>query len=391
MKIALAPMGDERWMAGEVIVRNILRTVAEIQPPDLRLSLVSVGDVDDAQLRERYPDAFEYLVWPTPRRFSREWAARKISARLLSTDSVAAAFLKRHEVNVLFGSCLLARYPTVATLSWIPDFQHIHLPHLFSAQERADRDATFRRTAELSTRVVLLSHAVKADFDRLLPSHAAKGRVLSPISRIPPHIYGSDPGEVVKEYNLPPKFFYLPNQFWQHKNQELVFSALRNLKQRGVEVNVVCSGFPGDHRSLRHFASLWENVSRWNIRDQIIYLGLIPHDDVLRLMRQTICVLNPSQFEGWGISVDEARSVGKRVLASALPSHREQQAPGAIYFDPRNVDELEQRMKEIWVDAVPGPDRVLEEAARVALPQRLRNYGEQFIAISREARKGGAQ
>ena len=168
---------------------------------------------------------------------------------------------------------------------------------------------------------------MKADFEQRLPEHAAKARVVSPVSRIPSHIYAGDPGEVVKEYNLPAKFFYLPNQFWQHKNQELVFQAVRNLKQRGVQVNVVCSGFPGDHRSLRHFATLWEKLSRWNIRDQIIYLGLIPHDDVLRLIRQTICVVNPSQFEGWGISVDEARSVGKRVLASALPSHLEQNVP----------------------------------------------------------------
>jgi glycosyltransferase involved in cell wall biosynthesis len=391
MKIALATMGDERWMAGEVIVRNILRTVADLASPDIHLSLITSGELDEARLRERYPEAFEYLVLPAPRRFSRDWAVRKISSRLFSSDNFAAGFMKRHEVEVLFGSCLLARYPSVATLSWIPDFQHVHLPSLFSEQERADRDATFRKTAELSTRVVLLSHAVKADFERLLPGHAAKARVLSPISRIPAHIYDGDPAAVVQEYNLPTKFFYLPNQFWQHKNQELVFKAVRNLKQHGVRVNVVCTGFPGDHRSLRHFATLWENVSRWNIRDQIIYLGLIPHDDVLRLIRQTICVVNPSQFEGWGISVDEARSVGKRVLASALPSHREQEAPGAIYFDPHDGDALEQRMKEIWADANPGPDRVLEEAARAAFPRRWKSYGEQFIAISREARKVGAQ
>jgi glycosyltransferase involved in cell wall biosynthesis len=128
-------------------------------------------------------------------------------------------------------------------------------------------------------------------------------------------------------------------------------------------------------------------VSRWNIRDQITYLGLIPHDDVLRLIRQAICVVNPSRFEGWGISVDEARSVGKRVLASALPSHIEQAPPAAIYFDPRNGEELEERMKEIWTDASPGPDRALEEAARTELPRRLTNYAEAFIAIAREARE----
>ena len=66
MKIAVAIMGDERWMAGEVIVRNILKTVAELDPPDVRLSLVSAGDIDDAKLREHYPAASEYLVLADP-------------------------------------------------------------------------------------------------------------------------------------------------------------------------------------------------------------------------------------------------------------------------------------------------------------------------------------
>jgi hypothetical protein len=40
----------------------------------------------------------------------------------------------------------------------------------------------------------------------------------------------------------------------------------------------------------------------------------------------SICVINPSKF-GLGIGIDEARSVGKRILASGLPSHSEQNAP----------------------------------------------------------------
>ena len=45
------------------------------------------------------------------------------------------------------------------------------------------------------------------------------------------------------------------------------------------------------------------------------------------LIRQSLCVLNPSLFEGLGLSVAESKSIGKRVLAADLPPLREQAAP----------------------------------------------------------------
>ena len=37
------------------------------------------------------------------------------------------------------------------------------------------------------------------------------------------------------------KYFYLPNQFWKHKNHLIVFKALKILKEKDVEVTLVCS------------------------------------------------------------------------------------------------------------------------------------------------------
>ena len=166
---------------------------------------------------------------------------------------------------------------------------------------------------------------------------------------------------------------------------------VRDLKDRGTTITVVCTGFPSDYRATNTFSILWEQLSRWNIRDQIIYLGLVPHDDVLRLHRQAICVVNPSRFEGWGISIDEARSIGKRVIASDLPSHREQSPPGALYFDPADEGQLAPLLEEVWKSAAPGPDRELEAQARIDLPRRLHAYAQDFLAVSREAlsEKGG--
>jgi len=53
--------------------------------------------------------------------------------------------------------------------------------------------------------------------------------------------------------------------------------------------------------------------------------------------------LNPSRFEGFGMSVAESKSLGKRVLASDLGLLREQAAPGAVYFDPADAGENRQQ------------------------------------------------
>ncbi len=394
MKIALSAMGDERWMAGEVIVRNLLASVRELNVPDVTMSLVAPAGSDEGRLRQRFAAADEFLFQPVVRRFSPTWFKGKLTARLLESDRATSDFLLSHGIDTLFGSTFQLRFPGIATLSWIADFQHVHFPQMFDEAERAFRDRAFGAALRLATRVILLSEAVAADVRAFYPAHAAKARVLSPITRVPPGLYERDPRSVVTTYNLPDKFVYLPNQFWKHKNHGLLFEAVRLLNERGVRVTVVCTGYPGDYRNMSYFTQLWENVSRWNIRDQIIYLGLIPHADVMALIRQSVCVVNPSLFEGWGIGVDEARSIGKQVLASDIPSHREQSPPRATYFDPGNLDELATKLADIWKASTPGPDRALEEAARAALPGRIRDYAEKFLSVAREAsdemRRGGA-
>lgn len=114
------------------------------------------------------------------------------------------------------------------------------------------------------------------------------------------------------------------------------------------------------------------------------FLGWIPRDHVFQLMCQSVCVLNPSLFEGFGLSVDGARSVGKRLLLSDMPAHREQRAPRSVFFDPRNTDQLAEELGKIWRDTCPGIHLELELEARKSLPERLAACAESFIAVIRE-------
>jgi hypothetical protein len=101
-------------------------------------------------------------------------------------------------------------------------------------------------------------------------------------------------------------------------------------------------------------------------------------------MRQAICVLNPSLFEGFSLTVDEARSLGKRMLLSDIPAHREQKPPKSSFFDPTSCEDLAQKLSEIWNEAQPGPDFALEAEARQSLPERRRACAESLMSVLHE-------
>lgn len=274
---------------------------------------------------------------------------------------------------------------SVPHLIWIYDLQHHHLPELLSRREREERDEVIRREAGRATRLIVKSSSIYQDLVAFLPEYEHKIRVLGWISYIPDQAYECDLKALLERYHLPEKFFYLPNQFWKHKNHSRVVEALHLLQARGVFPTIVCTGTLADHRNPDYVGEVMQRVSEYNLRAQFILLGSIERADVFGLMRQSIAVLNPSLFEGFGLSASEAKSLGKRTLLADLPSLREQAPPHAVYFDPNNVQELADKMEDLWNTVPPGPDHAMEAAARAAFPARERDFARAFVRIAQEA------
>ncbi len=381
-KIAFHLTGGSHWQFGPVHLEGLPRALRETYGAEPRLCvLVSPGEKRPPASWEGLPDEVVPLrAFP---RGSPAWLVSRRSHRLLGRDLTTDRILKRRGVDVvaLGDTRFRSRLPNIA---WIHDFQHRHLPEMFSERERRERDRWFLQTARRATRVLLLSRSVREDFAAFAPRCAGKGRVVAPVSYIPAAIYETDPRETTVRYGLPERFVYLPNAFMKHKNHALAFRAVQALKQQGTEVFLACSGYQSDYRHPAYFPGLLQEIGRLGIDRQVALLGPLPHGDVLRLMRQSVCVLNPSLFEGYGMSIDEARSLGKRVLLSDIAAHREQGPPAATYFDPRDVAGLAGKLREAWDERRPGPDPDLEREARRSLPERRERYARSFMAVVEE-------
>ena len=157
--------------------------------------------------------------------------------------------------------------------------------------------------------------------------------------------------------------------------------SLKLLKEKGEDVYVVCTGNTNDYRDPSYFGRLKNKISEFGLEDRFIILGLIPFSHLFAFMRQSVALLNPSLFEGWSTTIEEAKSLGKRVLVSNLPVHIEQNAPKAIYFNPFSAEDLASKMFICWREYKSEPDLDLEREARDMIASRMKIFGEKFVKI----------
>jgi glycosyltransferase involved in cell wall biosynthesis len=372
-----------RWLGQLSYLRNLLTAIRGSAPELEPVAVTSTGESVSAEL------VFAQQVQISSiRPRSLPWFARMATRELIGRDLLLANALRRNRIRVLSHGPALGRVG-VASLAWIPDFQHLHLPHLFSPAERTTRDRAFRRMCADATRIILSSHVAEQHLVEFCPEAAGKARVLqfadcTAASSSPP-----DDLSLRERYRIPSaKYFVLPNQFWVHKNHRVVIRALAELRARGVDAIVVATGRTEDSREPLHYRGLMEEAERLSVADRFLVLGMIPFSDLAGLIRHSVALLNPSLFEGWSTSVEEAKAFGKATILSDIPVHREQAPDRCSYFDPNDPVALAVAMQSAWENHDEGRESRLYAEALAYAPRARERFASAYLSIVREAIEG---
>jgi glycosyltransferase involved in cell wall biosynthesis len=247
------------------------------------------------------------------------------------------------------------------------------------------RDRDFRLQCRHSTRIILSSYDAQHALSEFEPSCVAKSRVLQFVAQPRISDRTSDLRTLQARYGFDEPYFHVPNQFWAHKNHRLILDALAILRRRGRRVLVISTGATADYRQPDHFDKLMGYANSVGIRDDFRTLGVVPYDDAVALMINSIALINPSRSEGWSTSVEEAKSLGKRIILSDLPVHREQAPPDGIYVDPDDATGLADALEfaRASFDVVAEKERAGRAAAE--LPLRIRTFAQTYQQIVMEA------
>jgi glycosyltransferase involved in cell wall biosynthesis len=299
-------------------------------------------------------------------------------ALLTGCDRAAADAFREHRIDVFFECAQYYgwRFP-FPCIAWITDFQHRHLPELFGFGAYWKRDFGFRAQILSRRHVMLSSEDSRSDCETFFPQSRGRTSVVRS-AMLPPNL-SEDDGDpaMASVYQLPERYFYLPNQFWKHKNHRTVIEALHILRQEGYHTVVAASGRAEDYRHPGHFAALRSLVQQYGLAHNFRFLGIVPRPHVFALMRDCTALINPSLSEGWSTTVEEAKSLGVPMLLSDLHVHREQAGDDADYFDAEIAGQLASLMARH--EHSPDPLRRDSEKEAIAASQkRVKQFAVDF-------------
>jgi glycosyltransferase involved in cell wall biosynthesis len=304
-----------------------------------------------------------------------------VTALAVGLDQAAATEFRAKHIDLVFENARFFgwRLPFPA-IAWLPDFQHRQLPHLFSSSARWRRDLGFRIQIASGRPILLSSESAFRDFKKFYPGSASKVSVVRFATQPAPDLLTTNPSNVIKEYGLPPKYFYLPNQFWRHKNHQVVVDALAILKGRGFEAVVAATGSTQDPREPGYFKSIMTQVAALGLEANFRYLGMVPTDHVYALMRTSMALINPSRFEGWSTTVEEAKSFGVPMILSDIDVHREQTDGASRYFGVDDPGTLADHLSDASQAEPVVPRDLLPN-----LDKRVRAFATEFANAAKSA------
>ncbi len=302
---------------------------------------------------------------------------RKILERALKRDILLERMLINNNINLCSHGPILGPGSRIPSLAWIPDFQHVYLPQFFSPLEIKKRNRMFRRISDYAAGVIVSSESARLDCEAFMSESTNKLHVMHFVPSVASSGFLDLP-DLEQKYGFMGRYLFMPNQFWAHKNHVLVIEALGILKKSGKFARIICTGSTEDGRNPRHIALIRERIKVLELDEQVLILGSVPYIDMLSLMVYSHALINPSLFEGWSTTVEEAKLIGKRTGLSDILVHREQGPNDAEYFDPYSAEACSLVLDSLWNASVKptrleGLDRRIEEESYL--------FGEKYLKI----------
>jgi glycosyltransferase involved in cell wall biosynthesis len=123
--------------------------------------------------------------------------------------------------------------------------------------------------------------------------------------------------------------------------------AFSRLVQKGLrgKVELVFTG-----KLDKKYPLLEATVKKLNLGADVRFTGFVEDKDLPAIYNNALAFVFPSFSEGFGLPALEAQACATPVIASDSTSLPEVLGDGAVYFDPDNINELEQRMIEVLQD-----------------------------------------
>lgn len=297
------------------------------------------------ELDRLLPSASFFVYAPGPVEIpvsSSRWVAR-IDASPLARLLKPIAWLKLRagrlcradRLDVFWGAgTFLPSLPSgVRTVSTVYDLNFRIVPWTMSRTHRLAHQLFFERDVMAATERIAISQGTAArlrSYFGLTVSAVARPGV-SPVFRRRPR---SNVRQVEAELGIEAPYFLAVGTWEPRKNLELLVRVFRGLREDGALDNYCLILVGGRGWRDRRLSTLIDRETGGSVRGDIIPVGYISDEILAHLYSGCQAFVFPSQYEGFGLPIAEARACGARTIASDIPELREAGGADTVYVAP---------------------------------------------------------
>ena len=191
-----------------------------------------------------------------------------------------------------------------------------------------------RKIIPQADRIIAVSENTKRDILRFFPeieperiSVIYHGASMSPVSK--------------KEKLLPYKYVLYVGNRSMYKNFSSFTTAMKMIMYEYVNIHVFCAG--GGRFTEKEIISFGDFSGRFHQAE-------LSDEDLARAYSGALCLVFPSEYEGFGIPILEAFACECPVLCSNTSSLPEVAGDAAIYFDPFDIIDIHGAVERIILD-----------------------------------------
>ena len=198
--------------------------------------------------------------------------------------------------------------------------------------------------------------------------------------------------ELVKKYQLMEGYFFCPNQFWPHKNHLQLVKAFYKIinENNDFKFKLILTGNKFFKKNNCYYYDEFKDfVDKFNMSEFIIHFENLDLIKIKAFYSGSLALINPSKYEGWSTTIEEARAYGLNLLISDIEVNREQNCQNVNYFNPNSISSISNSIEEFCnsrkYSYINNPLDIYElrnnTEIKTRAEKRLKDYGKDFFDI----------
>jgi glycosyltransferase involved in cell wall biosynthesis len=234
------------------------------------------------------------------------------------------------------------------TIVTIHGLEYEFCPEAYSFFERIYMRLTIKKSCQWASEIISVSENTKKDLINLYHVSEEKIKVVYEGYDRETRNFKLISNDKISKSNtkykiLDTKYILFVGRIEERKNIINIIKAFEILKEKyKISHKLVLAGKPGFG-----FQKIQRKIQDTKYIDQIILTGFVADEEKWELLKKTDAFVFPTQYEGFGIPVLEAQSVGCPVVASNNSSIPEVAGKGAFLVDPLSPEDIAERIFEI--------------------------------------------